>query len=222
MPDQRSYRKLLYQYEILRARLEIREHYLGTVVKEVYDNIGQVLSLIRVQLTLLRSDFETAKKENLDSPGELVGKTIRDLRTMCQLFHPETDMISSSGFNRAVEQEIKTWSPEAVCYIEKESVVPVTINEEKAMVLFGILLEIFDLVKKQGKAKLSSIVIKYTGNKINIAIDHNGEMIKRNKTSEPGTFDLSIFERAELLGGKLQIKNGGHDCRRIKLAIPIN
>jgi nitrate/nitrite-specific signal transduction histidine kinase len=222
MPDQRSYRKLLYQYEILRARLEIREHYLATVVKEVYDNIGQVLSLIRVQLTLLRSDFETAKKENLDPPGELVGKTIRDLRNMCQLFHPEADMITGSGFNRAVEQEIKTWCPEAICYIDEGSVIPGTINEEKGLVLFGILLEMFDQVKQQGKAKLNSVGIKYTGNKINMAVDYSGEIIKRNKNSKSENVNLSIFERAELLGGKLQIKNCGHDCIRIKLVIPIN
>lgn len=223
MTDQRSYRELLYQYEILRARLQIREHYLRTVVKEVYDNIGQVLSLIRVQLALLRTDFETGKKEKIDSSGELVGKTIRDLRNMCQLFYPEEDMISGSGFSRAVENEIKTWYSEAAFSIDEENRTPETIKEEAGLVLFGILLEIFALIRHKGNGQLNSIVIKYTANKINIVIDHRGEIIKKNKAGKPvSSFDLSIFERAELMGGNLKIKNAEHDCRRIKLVIPIN
>ena len=111
MPNPRSYRELLYLYEILHTRLEIREHFLKTVVKEVYENIGQVLSLIRVQLSFYGQTLKQGKMKKLDSSGELVGKTIRDLRDMCQLFYPEADIISGAGFNRAVEHEIKTYLP---------------------------------------------------------------------------------------------------------------
>ncbi len=223
MPDHGPYKELQYQYEILRARLEIREHYLKTVVKEVYDNVGQVLSLIRVQLSILRSDFETGKKEEIDFSGELVGKTIRDLRNMCQLFYPETDMISGSGFNRAIEHEIKTWYADAICILDKEGIIPETIKEETGLVLFGILMEIFALLKQKYKGQLNSVTIKYTRKKINITVDYCGELIKRNQKNEPlRSLNLSIFERAELLRGDLQIKNAGHGYRRIKLVIPIN
>ena len=142
---------------------------------------------------------------------------------MCRLFYPETDMISGSGFNRAVEHEIKTWYTEAVCTFDKESIIPETIKEETGLVLFGILLEIFALIKGKNKGRLSSITIKYTRKKVNIVIDYSGELIKRNKKDEQvNSLDRSIFERAELLGGDLQIKNAEHDCRRIKLVIPIN
>lgn len=218
-----SYRELLYQYEILHTRLEIREHFLKTVVKDVYENIGQVLSLIRVQLSLLRSDFETGKKEKIDSSGELVGRTIRDLRNMCQLFYPEADIISGAGFNRVVEHEIKTIYPEAECHIDEESMILETIQEEKGLVLFGILLKILTLIREDLNGQLNSAVVKYMRNKICITIDYGGETIKRNKKdTRVNPFDLSIFERAELMGGYLQIKNAGHACRRIKLVIPIN
>lgn len=222
MPDQRSYKELLYQYEILRARLEIREHYLSTVVKEVYDNIGQVLSLIRVQLTLLRSDLEISKNEKLDSSGELVGKTIRDLRSMCQLFYPEADIMTCQGFNKAIEHEVKTLYPDAICFSEPGNKIPERINEDKGLVVFGILLEVFRLIKQQNKGKLVSLNIKYRDNKVSIVIDFSGEIIKENKTAGQADFDLSIFARAELLNGKLQIKNVAGDHRRVKLVIPIN
>lgn len=218
-----SYRKLLYQYEILHSRLEIREHFLKTVVKEVYENIGQMLSLIRVQLSLLRSDFETGKNEKIDSSGELVGKTIRDLRNMCQLFYPEEDIISGAGFNWVVEHEISAVYPEAKFHIDEESMTPVTIKEEKGLVLFGILLKILTLIREELNGQIDSAAVKYTRNKVCIIIDYRGEAMKRNKKNAGGNpFDLSIFERTELIDGCLEIKNAGHAGRRIKLAIPIN
>jgi hypothetical protein len=65
MSDQAHHEGMLYQYELLRTRLRIREHYLQTAVKDVYDNIGQVLSLIRLQLALLQADI------NKDEGGKL-------------------------------------------------------------------------------------------------------------------------------------------------------
>lgn len=223
MRDHGSYRELLYQFEILNARLEIREHFLKTVVKEAYENIGQVLSLIRVQLSLLRSDFETGKKEKIDSSGELVGKTIRDLRSMCRLLYPESDLLSGSGFNRVVEHEIKSIYPEAVYHTDEKSVIPATIKEEKGLVLFGVLLKILIMIREEPKGQLHSAAVKYTQSKISITIDYNGETIKRNKKDAPvNPFDLSVFEKAKLIGGRLEIKNAGHAGRRIKLVIPIN
>ena len=218
-----SYRKLLYQYEVLRTRLEIREHYLKNVVKEVYENIGQVLSLIRVQLSSLRYDLETGRKERIDSSGELVGKTIRDLRNMCQLFYPETEIVNGPGFYQAIEQEIKALYPEAACTMGEESVVPSIIQNEKGLILFGILLEILTLITEKQKGKLHSVAIKYSKNKISIAIDYNGEEMKRDgREDPPGTYNLSIFGRTQLMEGYLQIKKTGYDLIRIKLVIPIN
>jgi two-component system NarL family sensor kinase len=223
MRDQPSYRQLLYQYEVLRARLEIREHYLKTVVREVYENIGQVLSLIRVQLSLVKLDFDAAKKDKIDSSGELVGKTIQDLRSMCQLFYPEEDIISSAGFNKAIEHEIKTLYPAATFSGGEEIAFSARLQHERALLLFGILLEIFTLIQAMPNGQLCSVLIEYTKQKINITIEYKGEALNKNKNNKAlNPADLSVFERAELMGGNLQIKNAGDERRRIKLVTPIN
>ena len=223
MPFNEQYEQLLLQYEIIRARLEIREHFLKTVVKEVYENIGQVLSLIRVQLSLLRLDFETGKKEKIDSSGEMVGKTIRDLRSMCQLFYPEADLVTGAGFNRALEQEIKILYPRAKYCIDEKCIVPETIAEEKGLVLFGILLEIFTLIGKQQNGMVNTATLKYNSKEIHITIDYKGQAIERKKAVSPASnFDLTIFERTELIKGYLEIKNTRGGYKRVKLVMPIN
>lgn len=223
MADHRSHRELLYQYEVLRARLAIREYYLKTIVRDVYDNIGQVLSLVRVQLSLLQPGFEKDKKEEINSSGELVGMAIRDLRDICRRFHPDTDIISSSGFFLAIEREIKALHPDAVYQFNRENIIQENIRNGSGLILFGILLEIFILIKEQKNGRLISVEVKYIKNNLEFCIDYCGETIKRNqeKQAKDGP-RLSIFERAEMLGGYLQIKKTKPGLRRIKLAIPIN
>jgi|GEM_PF-6133187 len=219
---QEQYDKLLYQYEIVRARLEIREHFLRTVTKEIYENIGQVLSLIRVQLSLLQIDFKNGKKEKIDSSGELVGKTIRDLRSMCKLFYPEANISNAAGFSQAFQYEVETISPSVVLHVDQENM-PKTIKEEKALVLFGIFLEILTLISQKQHAVFNSATLKYTQDKIHISIDYTGEAIRKKKNKMAiGFFDLNIFERAELIGGSLQVKSTGAGQRRIKLVTTIN
>jgi len=223
MTYNQRYTSLLYQYEVLRARIEIREHFLKTVVREVYENIGQVLSLIRVQLSLLQTNIETAKNDKIDSSGELVGKTIRDLRNMCQLFYPEVNIVSGAGFKRAIEYEIKTLYPKAVCHIYEEKPAPEIIKEEKALVLFGIFLEILTLIRQRQNAQLNFATVKYIQNEVRIVIRYSGETIRKKKSDmQIGSFDLSIFERAEVIGGYLEIKSAASEQRTIKLVTPIN
>jgi glucose-6-phosphate-specific signal transduction histidine kinase len=223
MPDNEQYEKLLYQYEVLLARLTIREHYLKTVVKEIYENIGQVLSLIRVQLSLLQSDLAAGSKEKADTSGELVGQTIRELRTMCQLFYPEEEIISSSGFCKAIIREIKIQYPGAECHVQEESIKYLKLDSQKGLLLFGILLELFSLISGKQTGRLTSATIEYAGDKININIDYCGEIIRRNKATRITNYlNLSVFDRTRLLGGDMQIKNAGYGNRRIKLVAPIN
>src|SRR6478735_12794386 len=88
---------LLFKHEVLKARLAIRDFFLKNTVREVYENIGQVLSLVRVQLALLDTN-KTEIYESVESPGHLVGKSIKDLRVMCKSFYPDADIISDDGF----------------------------------------------------------------------------------------------------------------------------
>jgi len=223
MPDSGTYQALLYQYEVLRARLEIREHFLKTAVKEVYDNIGQVLTLIRVQLSQIRFDFEKEKKERIDSSGELVGQTIRDLRGMVQLFYPEEDIISGTGFCQAAELELHHLFPGATFSISEKTILPPAIKNENGLILFSIYLELLQMIKNECRGEITTVVIEFSKKKIHCLIQYTGAVLTRNiLPPKKDQFNLSVFERAELTGGSLQIKNTTHEARNLKLVIPTN
>src|SRR3712207_2115544 len=61
------------QQEILKAQLEMQEQTLHTIAQEIHDNIGQVLSLAKLNLnTILLSDDNPAATK-INTTKELVG-----------------------------------------------------------------------------------------------------------------------------------------------------
>lgn len=218
-----DYKELLYQYEILLAKLSVREHYLKTVVRDVYENIGQVLSLIRVQLATLQTGFVNGQKEQVSSSGELVGQTIRELRTMCSFFYPEENILGDKGLAASIREELAASHPEVVCDIAADTTGLAGFDKDQSVLLFSILMEIFQLIEEKGKGRLLTFSMSAGSGLLQIIIDYEGELIWRKKSIRPTSpLHLSPFDRLQFLKGKSEIKKCNAGCRRIKLALPIH
>ena len=78
---------LLYQEELL-SRLEIKERSLNNFINEVFENITQVLALVRFRLLSI-DDKDQAVQEEMKASGELIRKAIADLRQLTRQVSPE-------------------------------------------------------------------------------------------------------------------------------------
>ena len=146
--DLKPHELLLFRHEALRARLDIRDFFLKNTVREVYENIGQVLSLVRMQLAMLDTNKKVAM-ESAESPGHLVGQSIRDLRVMCKSFYPDAEISNEEGFVEALRNTVKILyqlDDPAITIngIEKE------IQHELKLVVFKMIQEILTLIKETG------------------------------------------------------------------------
>src|ERR1700693_6163892 len=94
-----------FQQNILRAQLEIQEQTLKNISQEVHDNIGQVLSLAKLNLATTDISKPEALQQKIDDSKTLVAKAIQDLRDLSKSMN--TDYITEMGFARAVEYEME-------------------------------------------------------------------------------------------------------------------
>jgi len=222
MSDQEYNAGVLYQYELLRTRLGIREHYLKTAVKDVYENIGQVLSLVRLQLALLQADMKSEQSEKLEPLRQMTGQVIRDLRKMCRIFYPEEDIIYAEGFGRMLKNEIRTQWPEAEFISDKDLPDSRLLSKEKMLMVFGILLDLITLIKEEQQGLLHRFAIIGTGQRINFIVDYTGYAITEGKKQHSQeNRNATVFERARLVGGHLEVNNKKEDHKRIVLKIPL-
>jgi hypothetical protein len=157
-----------FHEEELKSCIEIQQRSLQAYSREIYDNIGQVLSLVKLQLQSLQSDEQPNLDEVLYS-GKLVGKAIADLRNLTKQLTPEE--VVTNGFVNSIIIELKRLSEAGLC-ISKFSVKGVSINLEnvKQLVVFCILQQLIYPtlnVYFPGNIELN---MKYLKNKIEINI----------------------------------------------------
>src|ERR1700679_3803916 len=72
-----------YQNQLLQSRLEVQEQSFRYFSEEIHDNIGQLLSIVKMQLYNIRNN--SREQEIVKKAGdcnELLGKAINDLRNI--------------------------------------------------------------------------------------------------------------------------------------------
>jgi hypothetical protein len=94
------------------SRIEIQQLLLEEYSREIFENVGQVLSLIRMQL-LSFDPGETKNTEVFAASGQLVGKVIRDLRRLSRGVKPED--ITENGFANTLIQELGELRQAGLC-----------------------------------------------------------------------------------------------------------
>jgi hypothetical protein len=221
MREDASYEEFLYQYELLRTRLEIREYYLNAVVKEVYENIGQVLSYVRMQLALAKNDQPTAWNEKIEPSYQLIGKTIGDLRNMCKLFNPEENVFKKHGFLEVIRREVITQFPQVVFQANATDANIPDMHDEKMLVVLGIILELLVLLKEE-KQPLQLFSISSPANAVQFMLQYAGSPVREwGNEPSPYKYALTVFERASLIGGVLQNEGVNSKTSHLILTIPL-
>src|ERR1700748_2423025 len=73
--------KALFDQQLMQSRLEIQEQTFTNISEEIHDNVGQLLSLVKIQLSTLQ-EGEAMDHQLLSEAHENVSKAFIDLRNI--------------------------------------------------------------------------------------------------------------------------------------------
>ncbi|HMI63946.1 MAG TPA: histidine kinase, partial [Puia sp.] len=130
-----------FREQSLKAQLEIQEQTFLAISQEIHDNVGQVLSLAKVQVNILHETGQL-DKELLEATRDNIGKAMADLRDLSGSLNSdriryspihETLMREADGINRTgtilaevqIEGEAREMEPQKkliLCRILQESI----------------------------------------------------------------------------------------------------
>ena len=79
---EKSHLQKMYEGEILKAQLEMQEQTFRTISQEIHDNIGQILSLTRLNISTINTEDRIAAERKITNSKELLDKAIDDLRDL--------------------------------------------------------------------------------------------------------------------------------------------
>ena len=211
------YRDLLIRHELLKAQVELRDHYLRFIVREVYDNIGQILSLVRVQIAMMQpaNAIGTA-----DDTGNLVGQAIRDLRALCENFFRFEEQLTLDEMIGAIHRELKMSFPGVVMTVHNK---PDDFHFNAGLISFYWLKSIFDMLK--GTGELLSIKMDYHEHRLCFELLCSERINVESQSPQKGFLEkmdenLNLAERVRMMGGSLVFETSSIPNDMIKLVMP--
>jgi len=216
--------QLQYQQELLRTQLEIQEQTLKNISQEIHDNVGQVLSLAKLNLNTM----DIAKTEQLqgkiDNTLSQVSKAINDLRDLSKSFN--TDNITAIGLVRAIESELEMIKKTDFLKTEFNSTGDKRKMEpQKELILFRIVQEALHNIIKHAGAKTVKVSAVYTDKDLELQIADDGkgfDLSPINQEGETG-FGLGLRNmqnRAKLIGADLSMNSISGEGTLVKIILP--
>jgi two-component system, NarL family, sensor kinase len=198
-----------FQKTLLQAQLEIQEQTFKNISQEIHDNIGQVLSLAKLNLSAIEINPEEDCREKALGAKKLVSKAIQDLRDLSRSLN--TDYVSQMGLARAIEYELEMIRKSAL--YETELVIEGAVNafeKQKELILFRIVQEVLNNIIKHANATLIRVVLEYGVDSFGLTVSDNGDGFDLGPLNADDGFGLGIrnmHSRANLIDAEFGISS---------------
>nr|WP_315423844.1 ATP-binding protein [uncultured Pedobacter sp.] len=208
-----------YGEQLLQSRIEMQEQTFETISEEIHDNVGQLLSLAKLQLSILEQK-ETSDKSLITEIKGNVGNALTDLRDIAKSL--STSRIQELSLFQAVEQELQRIGRAGVIVCKVE----VTGNEQqiaeqKKIIIFRIVQESLQNILKHAQATAIDVGFDFS-EQLNITIEDNGVGFSAGEKEkiETGLGLQNIVKRATLIMCEAKINSVINSGTKITLTIP--
>lgn len=216
-----------YEQEVLRSQLEIQEETFKMIGQELHDNIGQVLSVVKLSLAILPIDKEHEAYEPILNSRQILNKAAIDLSDLTKSLH--SDRIAQIGLVEAIRFELESVRKSGLMEVEFEVMGPEHhFDGQQSIFLFRMFQEMLNNILKHSQASKVMVNIDFPeDDKFILTLADNGVGFdveaKRNSVSSSSGVGLkSIFNRAKLIGADLDMKStlGKGTTVTIRLSLP--
>lgn len=194
-----------FHQELLTAHLEIHEHTLKHIAEEIHDNIGQVLSFIKLSLASFSSLSDKEKFDKIEDTRELVAYVINELRDLSKSLSYEK--IGEKGLTETIRFEIDRITKSAtfniVLKIEGDTF---PLGDQRELVLYRIFQESIHNIISHSKAQNVKILLHYSPEVFKLTLEDDGiGFCEEDVEASGGTGIKNMKNRATLIGAKLSI-----------------
>lgn len=212
-----------FQQELLKTRLEIQEETFRNISQEIHDNIGQALSLVKLNLNTVDPHNAALVINKLSESKNLLTKTIQDLRDIARSLN--TDFISDIGLTVAVEQLLqileRTGQYKISFSVEGSSYKN---NPQRELVIYRIVQELLNNIVKHADADDINIEMHYLSDKLVITVKDNGRGFDtravRSSESSNGLGLRNMATRMNLISGSIDIRSNPGSGTKATIELP--
>jgi PAS domain S-box-containing protein len=227
----RADRRLRRSYDELRALsarlLAVREEESRRIAREVHDEVGQMLTALRLDVAWLERTLQRARPAAGDEVPE-------KLRSMTQLLDAAADavhrivgelrpgVLDKLGLEAAVEWYVEEFAKRfRISCRRRSSLGGVTLDGDRSIALFRILQEALTNVARHAEATEVEIRLAAEAGRVLLEVTDNGKGIPDDRVADSGSMGLlGMRERARLLGGNVVIRRHPAGGTTVEATLP--
>jgi signal transduction histidine kinase len=214
-----------YEKEELRSQLEIQENTFKTIAQELHDNIGQMLSVVKLSLSVLPIEKEHKAFEQIENSRQMLNKAIFDLSNLTKSLH--TDRIAQVGLVDSIRFECAAISKTGIVSVRFDVLGDEIVqDDQKSIFLFRIFQEALNNALKHAQATEVMVTLNYLDEDFTMEISDNGrgfDVAEKRESADSfsGVGLKSIFNRAKLIGAQLRIDSKPGEGTRVLIELPL-
>ena len=206
-----------------------REEERTRIARELHDEFSQMLTALRMDLTILgrmisKSVTDSLNRisllEKISSISDLMETIIRSTRRIITELRPA--VLDELGLLTAIqwlaqEFESRTGVRCKIARLQHN----ISIDKDKSTAIFRVLQEALTNVSKHSKANYVTISLYIQDNFLKLEISDNGQGLQEDKLKDPTSSGiLGIRERIIALGGEFDIKSEKGNGTELIISIP--
>lgn len=221
-----AYQKSQEQLRNLSAYLEsVREDERTRISHDIHDELGQMLSLLKIDLKWLENRISSDQLSllmKIESMSKLIDSIIEWVHKISKELRPS--ILDNLGIVAAIEwlAEELTKATEISCKV-KITPVNLVLNDELSTAVFRILQEtLTNVIRHSGATRVDIQLVKIKKIFI-LKVKDNGIGISREKVNNPNSLGLiGIKERVRSLKGKFRIQGIQNKGTTLSIQLPLD
>ena len=221
---------LVLQKEQLRALAErlqwVREEDRKVVARDLHDQIGQILTAIKMDMTWMfrhLPESEVAMLVRLTESIQLINDGVKAVRAICSGLRP--GVLDDLGLAAAIEwQSSEFASRNGVRCLVSVPPVDLHLDGDRATAAFRIYQECLTNIIRHAQAKSVSVTLCQEDENILLVVEDDGVGFNESEFSNSlGSLGLlGMKERAQFCGGDVQISSSPGKGTKVTVRVPVD
>jgi PAS domain S-box-containing protein len=203
----------------------IREEERTMIAQEIHDELGQVLTALKIQISLLANklnDDQKPLKQKINSLLDMIDASVESVQKISAKLRP--GILDELGLIAAIEWQTEEF--EKMTNVKCSLVLPkedLVLEKNKSTAIFRILQEALTNIARHSQAtKVLISLLNYKSN-VSLEIQDNGKGITQEQIKDFKSLGIhGMEERAMVFGGQVYIEGISGKGTTVKVEIPID
>jgi signal transduction histidine kinase len=206
--------------ELAQTLIATQESTLRHISRELHDEFGQVLTATGAMLTRAGSHAPEGSplRDELREVCEIVQSSLDKVRTLSQALHPV--MLDEMGLESTLDWYLPTVERQTGLALAYEKLgTPFPVEGESGVHIYRVLQEAVNNVSRHSGAKQAWVRLRFLPESLELEVEDHGAGLGVQK-GKPGIGLVAMRERAELLGGSLELLRPAPGGTLVRLRVP--